>query len=260
MKYSLLDLTQTILSSTDGEEINSISDTPESLQVVQIIKTVYNDIISRGNLPVHKTPFNLTASVDITKPVLMTKPSNITNIEWLKYNCQDINDTDPVWRDMQFLPVEDFILMAHNLSPSNTDVDTMTLTLNGFDLVFNFKNDTAPSWYTALDDNSIVFDAYDSGVDSTLQTSKTLAYGERDLSFVETDGFIPELQPDQFGLLLNEAKSLAWAELKQSPHPKAEQSAKRNWSHLARSRSHITTGKFNSGAHSKDATPNFGRK
>lgn len=260
MKYTLLELTQTVLSSLDGEEINSISDNPESLQVVKIIKTVYNDIISRSGLPMHKTPFTLTASTDIAKPTLMTKPSNITNIEWLKYDCQDVNDTDPVWRDMQYLPVEEFLLMGHNLSPSNSDVDTMTLNLNGFNLVFNFRNDAAPAYFTSFEDNTIVFNSYNSAIDSTLQSNKTLGYGERDLAFLETDTFVPELQPDQFALLLSEATSLAWIELKQSPHVKAEQTAKRNWSHLARARNHIVTGRYGSGVHTKDLTPNFGRK
>jgi hypothetical protein len=260
MKYTLLDLTQNILSSMDSDEVNSINDTVESQQVVAIIKTVYNDILSRSNLTVHKTPFTLTASGDNLKPVLMTKPESITNIDWIKYNVILQGDTAPNWRTLSYLSPEDFIDFSQNLSTDEARVGTMTHTVNGFNLSFNFTNDTAPQFFTSFQDNTIIFDAYDNTVDTTLQTSKTWCYGSRNLEFTETDAFVPELQPDQFALLLNEAKSLAWAELKQTPHPKAERTARRNWVHLGKTRTNIPSGRFNSGNSPKDLTPNFGRK
>jgi len=259
MRYSLLDLTQNILSSMDSDEINSITDTTESLQVVQIIKTVYNDIISRGGMASGKTLFNLTASGDSAKPVLMTKPSNITNIEWLRYNGVAFGETDPNWTDLQFYPPDMFITMVQQMSPSDSDVDTMTHTVNGYTFTFNFRTDGSPTQYTSFDDNTLIFNSYDSAVDSTLQSSKMMGYGTRDYVFIEVDSFVPELAPDQFSLLLNEAKSLAWAELKQTPHLKAESTARKNWTHLAKSRRSIITGNFNSGVHARTDGPNFGR-
>lgn len=260
MKQTLLEIDQDILSSMDSDEINSISDTVESLQVVKIIKTVYNDIISRGGSQFHRTPFTLTASGDITKPTLMTKPDGIINIDWVKYNTRQVSDTDPVWADIEFVPIEEFMIRTHQLNPSEAYVSSFTELVNGYSVVFNFRNDTAPCYYTSYDDNNLVFDAHDSVVDTTLQTSKTMCFGARDLTFVEADTFVPELPADQFSLLLNEAKSLAWAELKQVPHAKAESTAKKNWSHLAKTRRHIPTGKFGSHAHPKDLSPYFGRK
>lgn len=260
MQYTLLDLTQNILSSMDSDEINSISDTTESLQVVQIIKTVYNDIISRGGSGIHKTLFTLTASGDITKPVLMTKPTNIISIDWLRYNRIMSTETDPGWGDLTYMLPENFISYTQQYSLDDTGVDSFTHTVNGFNLIFHYKNDTGPNYYTSFDDNVIIFDGYDSSVDSTLQAAKTLGYGSRDVTFTETDGFIPALQPDQFSLLLNEAKSLAWVELKQTPHVKAETTARKNWTHLAKTRQHITTGRFNDNAHSRQNGPYFGRK
>jgi hypothetical protein len=46
------------------------------------------------------------------------------------------------------------------------------------------------------------------------------------------DTFIPQLDNNIFPLLLNEAKSLAFLELKQQPHVKAEQEIKRQISSL----------------------------
>lgn len=260
MKYTLLELVQTVLSSTDGEEVNSIDDTVESSQVVEIIKTVYNDLVTRGDIASTKVLFTLTASGDSAKPVLMTKPSSIANIDYVKYNCEDDEDTDPVWRDMIYLPIHEFVNYVHTFRPSESDVDTMTHTLDSFNITFNFYNDRPPQYYTVLEDNSLIFDGYDSTVDTTLQSSKSIGYGTRDVVFVRSNTWVPELEAEQFALLLNEAKSLAWVEQKQSEHPKAEQAAKRNWQHLARTRRTTPTGNKEKKETSFYSLPNFSRK
>lgn len=260
MKYSLLDLVQNILSSMDSDEINSINDTPESQQVVKIVKTVYDDITTRSGVKTIKGLFNLTSSGDATKPVLMTLPSTIRDVDWIRYDCRDINDTDSVWRDINYMEPDVFINHVQNYTPSNSDIDIFSYTSNGFSFNFPYQNNAAPQYYTSFNDTDIIFDAYDSGVENTLQSSKNYGYGTRHLAFIETDTFVPELQADQFSLLLNEAKSLAWAELKQIPHAKAEVTARKNWSHLAKTRRQVPTGKFYSGAHTKDLVPNYGRK
>lgn len=260
MRYTLLDLTQNILSSMDSDEVNSINDTVESKQVVAIIKTVYNDIISRGGLTSTKALFNLTASGDNTKPVLMIKPEGITSIDWVRYNKVILTDPDPAWSDVTYLPPQDFIQYISALSPSASDVESFNHTVNGFTFTFHYQNNGGPRYYTSFDDNTVIFDSYDAEVDTTLQTIKTLCYGTRNLTFVEADSFVAELQPDQFSLLLNEAKSLAWTELKQTPHLKAETTARKNWSHLARSRRNVPNASFENLAHSKHIGPRFGRK
>jgi hypothetical protein len=81
-----------------------------------------------------------------------------------------------------------------------------------------------------------------------------MAYGEVTPVWSNADDFIPNIDEEQVPLLLNEAKSLAFFELKQSAHPKAEQFAKRQWSAMqkTKSRSNIPT--------SFDSLPDFGRR
>ncbi len=260
MKYTLLELVQDIMSSMDSEEVNSISDTVESQQVVKVIKTVYNDIISRGDLSYHKVLFNLDASGDASKPTLMTKPDSISNVEWIKYNVEDDEDEDPVWRDIRFLPLKDFMEHTHSFLPSESNVASFSHTASTFTHTFNYYNDRAPSYYTSIDDDTVIFDSYDSEVDSTLQSSKSMGFGTKDLVFVESDTWTPELPANHFALLLNEAKALAWTELKQTPNPKAELSARRNWRHLARTRRQIP---FDTPLHADNTfntIPYYGRK
>lgn len=244
----------------DSDEINSISDTPESLQVVQILKTVYDDIISRGDLTSNKTLFNLTSSTTNTQPVLMTKPTNIDRMEWLKYNSILNLETDPAWAEMKYLPVEDFINYTHRYNISETNVDSFNYVTDGFVFTFHYRNDQSPNYYTSFDDVTIIFDSFDNTVDSILQSNKTLAYGSKKTNWTDSDTFTPNLQPQQFALLLNEAKSLAWSELRQTVHPKAEVSARRNWRHLQKTRTSTPMGRPMNNASAFDNFPNFGRK
>lgn len=260
MKYTLLELTQAVLSSMDSDEINSINDTPESLQVVEVIKTVYDDIITRGDLTTNKILFNLDASGDTSKPVLMTKPDNIDRIEWLKYDTQDADDTTPVWNLMTYLPVADFIDYIHSYNQDEDDVDSFDYVTEGFSFRFTYRTDTAPKYYTSFDDNTIIFDAHDVDVDTTLQAIKTLGYGSKISTFTKSDTFTPDLQPQQFALLLNEAKSLAWAELKQTVHAKAERTAIKNWQHLQRTRNQSPSAQnINNYSHNFHKLPNYAR-
>ena len=55
-------------------------------------------------------------------------------------------------------------------------------------------------------------------------------------------------------LLLNEAKALAWTELKQAQHPKAELNSKRGWTSLQRTKHATET------LSDFDKLPYFGRK
>lgn len=239
MKYTLLELTQAVLSSMDSDEINSINDTVESQQVVEVIKTVYDDIISRGDLTTNKIIFNLQASTDPLKPVMMTKPDNIERLEWIKYDIRGVGDTAPAWTNMTYLPVVDFIDYMHSHNWDDANVITFDHVVSGNVITFACRNDTAPHYYTSFDDSIIFFDSYEADVDSTLQSVKTLCYGLKVTEFSKDDSFTPELAPQQFALLLAESKSLAWAELKQAGHEKAEQSARRNWRHLQKTRQEV---------------------
>lgn len=75
-----------------SDEVNSISDTTESLQVANIVQNKYYDIISRGALPDDYNLFQLNASIDPTKPTLMSVPAGCTFIKWIKY--YDSNPAD----------------------------------------------------------------------------------------------------------------------------------------------------------------------
>lgn len=226
MKRTLLDITQKILSSMDSDEVNSISDTTESQQVVTIIETVYYDIVSLGELPRDENVFQLQASNDPTLPVTMYIPNDVDEVFWVKYNYATVDQPAVLYQPLKPMPFNEFIEMVTGLDPTVSNITTYTHSVGSSDFTLYCRNDIPPVYYTTADDQTILFDGFDNTVDTTLQQSKTLCLGQKTFQWQNSDTFIPPLDDKQFQRLLHEAKSLAFAELKQSQHVKAEKSAR----------------------------------
>jgi hypothetical protein len=263
MKLTLLELTQSILSSLNSDEVNSIGDTAEAKQVAECIKTSYLNMQGRYDLPEHNQLLQLVPSEDITSPVVMYRPDSVNRIEWIKYYNSAISGTTtpssfihdlnldltttttttpfpPGYTDVKILDIKDFLDYVNNFNPNENDVDTFSLTVNinsnNEPNVFNFqyKNDKVPQYCCIVQNYYFIFDSFDSSVDSTLQGSKTLCLGWVVPKFEMVDTFIPNLDEAQVPMLLNEAKSLAFLELKNRPHQKAEQEVLRQLSSLSK--------------------------
>jgi len=227
MKYTLLELTQQILLSLDGDEVNSIDDTEESRAVAKIIKECYYDIVGQLDLPEHYDFFQLEAT-SLATPTVMTRPSDAITVEWVKYDEKTGTDTDVKYREIQYLPTKNFLDLVLNLNSEGTDVTQYNFSTNDETFSLKAKNNSAPSFFTSFDDGKILFDSFDSDEDSHLQASKTLCYGVINPTFTLTDSFTPDLDHRQFALLLNEAKAQCWSDLKQQINARAENKVRQN--------------------------------
>lgn len=250
MKYTLLDIVQTILSSMDSDEINSIDDNAEATQVATIVRTVYYDILQRADLPEEYYLTSLTASGDDDKPTLMTLPEDVASIKWLKYNKESVDDPYMRYEDVVLLPLEDFLDRMYQLDESESYVGTFTHN----DINFLYRDDSSPTYFTTLDDRTLIFDSFDSDVDTTLQSSKVLCRVKKNIPFTMSDSFTPDLDDPQFALLINEAKALAWAELKQTTHNIAERNSRRAWISSQKNKNAIRV------MSDFDKLPNFSRR
>ncbi|MDE1830258.1 MAG: hypothetical protein KGI25_08045 [Thaumarchaeota archaeon] len=334
---TLLEMTQNILSAMNSDEVNSISDTPESLQVATAIKTSYMNMLDRLSMPEHNQLVQLTASGNPDAPVLMYMPDGCTKINWLKYfdtnpadgtqlqtdqfgaySVHDVNvdlqtnangwsttsltsntiqtgsvtftvdnnllisagdfawalptSTSNVWmygtvisytgttlvmnmteiqgsgtyanwninqlgpqalaapgyKTVFILPIKEFINMTSAFNRTESDVESFDLQVTNNttglpqQFTFVYKNNIQPRHCCIINNYYIIFDSYDNTQDSTLQSSKTMAMGWVMPTFSMTDTFIPNIDDQRFSLLLNEAKSLAFNEIKNQPHPKSE--------------------------------------
>lgn len=225
MRYSLLQMTQRILESMESDEVSSIHETPESTSVANIIKECYFDIIGDLGVAEEEGLFRLDASTDNTKPCLMYIPSGISNIQWLKYQKgSDVNPTEY----LRYLPQDEFLFYSQSRTTSDSNISSMEVEMNGKVFVFTYYTDRFPSSYTIFNDKYVIFDAIDLSEEVTLTESRSLVFASLVPTFEFEDNFVPNLDPRQFQLLLNEAKSLAFVELKQTSHPIADRKARKN--------------------------------
>lgn len=251
MKYNLLTMAQAILSSMDSDEVNSIGDTTEATQVAIVIRTAYLDMVERAGLPETKELFILGSRPTGYPPTALSLPSTYNNIEWVKYDTRLSTETDPNYVTIPFLDRDEFLNRMYLLNVSEDNVGVTTVN----SVQYLYKDDVAPTCYTVFDDNTLIFDSYDGAISATLLPARSLAYGRKAITFSLTDAFaFPELDDEQHTLLLNEAKALAWFELKQSPHQKAEVNSKRGWTRLQRTKE--ATQKNSP----LDDLPNYGRR
>jgi hypothetical protein len=220
-------MVQEILSSMDSDEVNSISDTVESMQVATLIKGVYYDIATDIGLPEHETLFELNASGDPAKPCLMTVPTNVVTMRTLKYDIKEDSDTYSTWQEVKYMPFEDFLKWVDIFKTYDDGVGEQSVSFNGESFPIMYRSDKWPEFYTTADDRQILFDSYNSEFDTTLVKNKTMCTGNVYPAFSITDDFTPDLDPSQFSLLRNKAKVRAFSELKQQENMEAAQEARR---------------------------------
>lgn len=224
MKWTLLEIVTDIVSDMDGDFISSIDDTDEAQQVAQIVKSTYHAIMSNRNWPHTARAFQLTASGDNNFPTYTTIPSNIKEIISIFYDVRKQSETRLNYRQLYYLDPDDFLRKTN--ARNSDDVNTLVM-LDPTGVKFLVSANKAPEYYTSFDDNTVIFDSYDSSVDATIQQSKIQARGYIIPVFEMEDDFIPDLPEEAFSLLIEEAKSKAMMKLKQTQDVKAEQEAGR---------------------------------
>ena len=248
MKMNLLEIVQDILNSMDSDEVNTITETIESNQIAQIVKTSYYELISRRDWPHLKELFQLEASGDNNKPTHMSIPDDIQEVREINYNKRTVSDTKDKYSAVRYVLPEDFLTLTNSRDSSQSNIVKVT-DYSGVDLYI--RTDAAPECWTSFDDENIVFDSHDSEVDTTLQASKTQCFGIRQPSWTNSDTFTPDLPIDAFPLLLAEAKSVAQFQVRQFEDAKAEQQAQRQRFRMSRK---------SWKAAQQDRYPNYGRR
>jgi|TARA_R110000787_G_scaffold65565_1_gene147487 hypothetical protein len=219
MKRTLLSMVQSILSDMDSEDVNAIGDSIEAQQVASVIEDCFYNIVSAREIPEHQQLLKLTALSDIAHPTHFQYPTDVKSIDRVFYNTASTGST---YVEIYYINPLDFITrMDESSSGSQKVLDKA----GGTDLFV--LNNVSPTYYTSFDDNFIVFDSYNSAIDTTLQESKSRAYGSVYPSFTISDSFEPDLDDNMLPYLLAEAKSTCFSLFKSGSDPKIEQTARR---------------------------------
>lgn len=248
MKKTLLQIVQSILDEMDADNVNSIGDTVEAIQVASIVRDCYEELISNRNWPHMKHLVQLESSNDVELPNYLKIPSKLKELEAIRYDKRKETSADKVFSKVVYKSPEDFLQLLGNRKSSQTNVK-IVVDRSGVELLI--INDKAPEYYTSFDDEWLVFDSYNKNVDDTLQKSKTQAIAYLFPNWVHSDSAIPDLPDEAFPLLIAESKATAFFALKQMINDKAEQKAQRQNRWLSRK-----AWRVNGGIN----YPNYGRK
>jgi len=249
-KKTLLDMVQQILSDSDGDDVNSITDTVESDQCARVVRDTFDQIVDLHDLHHIKTNKQLTATGAST-PTVMTRPEGFYNIEFLKYNKKVTAGGDQKYEYVTFIEPSHFLQFTGNRAASDSTVTEVTLDSGHIILV---RNDQAPTYWTMMEGyDSIIFDAYDSDLETNLQASKSLAYGVQKPTLALADATEPDLPNHLATLLLREARAMYFDLYKDGITSEIDRTRRRAEVRAQRLR-RIAKNQDN------DNGPNFGRK
>jgi len=217
---TLIQIVQDILSDMDSDEVSSINDSVESLQVAQIVKSTYYNIIDGKDFPFLYELFQLTPTSTVSRPTHMSLPDSIIDLKWIKYDNKELAATKNLYQVIQYKTPEEFLYITDNRDSGDA---LITVVNDSTGIKINVYNDRGPSYFTSFDDENLVFDSYDSVKEVSLTANNTQCHGKKSVAFTLTDSFTPDLPDQMFTYLLAEAKSTCFVTLKQMPNPKAEQ-------------------------------------
>lgn len=228
---TLLEITQNILSDMSGDQVDSITDTEEAEQVARIVISTFNAIVSRTEWPTHKKLLTLTSYADSSKPNFMKLPDNVKAVVSVFYDKHKLGETRKLYKEVKYKNPEDFLRYINVRNTDNANVELVVET-GGIELPI--LNDQAPTYFTSFDDTTLIFDSYDSDVDTTLQASKfqITAYILPTLEF--DNGAVPDLPLDAESMLIEEATSRCQFKLGEVQDLKAEQEANRQKRSISR--------------------------
>lgn len=186
MKKTVLEYVQGALSVMDSDNVDSIDDTVESVQVADQLVDTYYEFINR-KWPWLERPIRLQAGADPDQPTKLFLLDTVRTLKSVRYNTEAVGD-DPNFVTLTYLEPEEFITKRPVRGGTTNFINCDE---SGF--VYRVYTDTRPTYYTSFDDESIVLDAYDSSLNTTVEPSRVSCFGEVIPTFTLEDNFVPDL-------------------------------------------------------------------
>ena len=205
------------MDHTDGFRISTIDDGIEAQQVASIAEKVFydldNDVFGNSKL---ESLIQLEALADNTKPNYLRLPDDALNIrdDVVMYNTSKDNTEIEMTKIAYLSPIEFLEMIGRKKVKTTNQIVT---DFNGYRMTID--NNKAPQYFTSFDDSHLVFDSYNSAVDSTLQQSKSGVITQIQRSFVPSDTYIIDFPEWFHTTYLNQVMSEASAALREEPLP-----------------------------------------
>jgi len=222
-KMTNLEMVKDVLNDLDAEDITAIGDTTESSQVLAIMESTYNGLIIDHEKPEHKELFTLTET-DANSPTVMVIPAAVRQIDWVQMDVRTAETASDARRyvEIDWVSPEEFIIRTRWRNDTDSTIDILdNATYTGSTEVM-LRNDRAPEFYTSFDDLNLIFDSYNSAIDTFLLAAKTQCFGVLGPTWSASDGSTADLDASSFPLFLSTVKNRCFQALKQMTNPKEE--------------------------------------
>ena len=206
MKMTLLEIVQSVLSSLDSDPVNDINEV-EADQIALVAREVYNELAAYADWAKDKVTTQLESVIDVNRPNYLKIPDDIIDIQELHYESTLDGETKRTMRELTYCTPNDFLNKVFGRDITQTEVIEVE-DFEGWDMWI--YNERPPTYYTSFDDTYIITDAYDSEVETTLHSEKSVVNATRSKTFLLANNFIPPMPPDQFPAYLARVKEKAW--------------------------------------------------
>jgi len=231
-RLTLLETVNRVLDAMNHDVVNSISDTTESRQIAEEARVTYYDLMDRDDWSHLMKWKTLEAVSDTARPNYLKIPQQTVRIDEVRYEITTSTDTNRSFDTIHYLDPAEFL--DYTQARNSTDSDVLTVTDFGGPVMF-ILNDERPHYWTSFDDEYLVFDSYDSGVDTTLQSAKSSVLVKEIPAWTSSDTFVPDMPDQMFSLFLAEVTAASFTYWKQGTSVKDEQRSIRGMSRLRRS-------------------------
>jgi len=231
-RLTLLEIVQRCLDAMNHDSVNSIEDTIESRQIAEEARVVYYDLMDRETWKHLIQLMQLEDVLDTDTPNYLKIPTNVAHITNVRYETTLSTDDFRTFTEIEYLEPEDFLDLVYT---RRTDEDNVVTVENDNGVPMFILDDVAPTYWTTFDDEYIVFDSYDSDVDTSyMQASKSLVRAKVIPTWTAEDSFVPDMPDQLFSTYIAEVTAAAFTYWKQGTSPKDEIRAARGISRLRR--------------------------
>jgi len=245
---TVLEMVQDILANLEDDSVDDIDETEESEMVTTILEQVFFDIVDEFDLPFEEAVFQLTPDGAST-PTHMSLPSGIVRVDIVQYNKLNVASDPLNYTEIPYTSPKFFMELINARDSDDSSVDSIT---DSSGVTLLITNNANPRYWTSFDDEKLIFDSYDSSLESNLQQSKTWCMGEKRPVWVRSNNAKPDLPAHLEQYLFNETLSLAFVNYKQAANQKVEQHSRRSRRAALNNRARLDPLPFK--------TPDYGRK
>lgn len=213
MARSLLDYVQDIMGDMGSDLVNDIGDSLEAQRVASILRRTFFDLMAEQDLPTADELFALTALSDPTNPTAFTVDSSVRKIHWIQYdNRASATDTQIRYIDIDYMEPE--VFFRHVWGKNSTDAEILVVEVQT-NVKVAIQTNANPRFWTSFDGETIIFDAIDQTISTTLEASKIVARGTVTKGWVHTNNAIPDIPESMAPMFMAIAEERAFNWVKQ---------------------------------------------